>query len=66
MTLPADITRCLGAGSSGRICPMRLDCRRYGQREPTDGRMLSYAAMLCQTARYEHRIAANEGKEKPA
>ena len=63
MTLPADVTRCLGAGSSGRICPMRLDCRRYAQREPAaDNRVLSYAAMLCQTARYEMRIAVEKEK----
>lgn len=64
MTLPTDITRCLGAGSAGRICPMRLDCLRYGQREPADNRQLSYAAMLCLTARYEYRIAVDRKEEK--
>lgn len=62
--LLSDIARCLGAGSSGRVCPMRQDCRRYAQREDApEGRMLSYAAMLCHTPRYEMRIAAESGKD---
>lgn len=64
-----DITRCLGVGNSGRICPMRLDCRRYelpkspGDLEKDrDRRPFSTAMMLCHTSSYEYRISSQEGR----
>jgi len=67
MTLLADITRCLGEGSAGRVCPLRQTCRRYldRNRDRQSGRPLSMTAMLCQTSQFEARIATQDTEARP-
>ncbi len=61
MTLLHDITRCLGEGSSGRVCIMRQHCRRYLERNRGIERgTVSMAMMLCRTPRHEQIIPAPE------
>jgi hypothetical protein len=63
MTIPLDVTRCLGEGSSGFICIMRQQCRRYLDRERCESdRPLIYAGHLCRDGRFVDRIAAEKAE----
>ena len=56
MTLPLTVCRCTARRVDGRVCPVRLECARYVQRDDEDVPRFLVAAWLCDDDTFSSRI----------